>query len=129
MDKAILFVDDEALILMSMKSQVKRHLGDGYRYETALDAGEAWQIIEELVHEDVRILIIISDWLMPNVKGDEFLRQVHSKYPDIQKVIVTGHADDSSIEALKKEINLRSYLKKPWDERELVSTITTALEG
>lgn len=87
-----------------MKSQVKRHFGEGYRYETALDAGEAWQIIEELVHEDVRILIIISDWLMPNVKGDEFLRQVHHKYPDIQKVIVTGHADDSSIEALKKEL-------------------------
>ncbi|MGQ2870486.1 response regulator, partial [Leptospira santarosai] len=57
MDKAILFVDDEALILMSMKSQVKRHFVDGYRYETALDAGEAWQIIEELVHEDVRILV------------------------------------------------------------------------
>ncbi|PJZ68935.1 hypothetical protein CH373_07980 [Leptospira perolatii] len=127
MEKAILFVDDEALILMSMKSQVKRHLGDSYRYETALDASEAMQIIEELVSEGVKILIVISDWLMPNIKGDEFLRQVHQRYPEIQKIIITGHADIASVEALKKEINLYSYLKKPWDEKELVTTITSAL--
>ncbi|EQA44272.1 response regulator receiver domain protein [Leptospira broomii serovar Hurstbridge str. 5399] len=103
-------------------------MGDTYRYETALDASEAMQIIEELVTEGVKILIVISDWLMPNIKGDEFLRNVHQRYPEIQKIIITGHADIASVEALKKEINLYSYLKKPWDEKELVTTITSALK-
>ncbi|MDF3820194.1 response regulator [Leptospira sp. 96542] len=127
MSKAILFVDDEPIILLSMKSQVKQHFGDLYKYFTSESAHEAWELIGELVEEGITILVIISDWSMPGMNGDEFLRKVHSEFPQIEKVIVTGFADLKSIEALDSEIGLSSCLKKPWEENELISAISKAI--
>ncbi|TGL45857.1 response regulator [Leptospira perdikensis] len=124
---AILFVDDESIILMSMKSQVRHHFGEQYKYLTAENAREAWELLLELEEEGNTVSIIISDWSMPGMNGDEFLKKVHYTYPDIEKVIVTGFADQKSIEDLKSEIGPIVFLKKPWDERELISTISHAM--
>jgi CheY-like chemotaxis protein len=56
-------------------------LGNNYIYEFAESAEEAWEVIEELTEDEVEILMIVTDWLMPKTKGDEFLVQVHQKYP------------------------------------------------
>lgn len=124
---AILFVDDESIILMSMKSQVRQHFGEQYKYLTAENAREAWDLLLELEEEGSSVSIIISDWSMPGMNGDEFFRKVHHSYPNIEKVIVTGFADQKSIEDLNSEIGPIVFLKKPWDERELISTISHAM--
>lgn len=124
---AILFVDDESIILLSMKSQVKQHFGERYKYLTAENANEAWELLQELEGEGKSVSIIISDWSMPGMNGDEFLRKVHKTYPQIEKVIITGFADQKSIEDLNSEIGPISCLKKPWDEDELISTISHAM--
>ena len=67
---AILCVDDEIVILDSLKEQLKRYFGDRYIYEIAESAEEAWEVIEELHEDEIKILIIVSDWLMPGIKGD-----------------------------------------------------------
>ncbi len=127
MTKVILFVDDEQIILMSLKSQLKKHFGNEYRYETAQNTEEAWSIIEELAEEKSDIIIIISDWLMPNQRGDEFLRDVHRSHPDIKKIIISGHIDEISLNQLKSEVNLHSFLNKPWSETELIKKIEDAI--
>ena len=76
-EPAILCVDDEAIILESLREQLERAFGDQYIYEMAEGAEDAWEIIQELYGDGVRILVIISDWLMPGTKGDEFLVQVY----------------------------------------------------
>lgn len=124
---SILFVDDESIILMSMKSQVKQHFGEQYKYLTADNAKEAWDLLQELEEEGNSVSIIISDWSMPGMNGDEFLRKVHKSYPKIEKVIITGFADQKSVEDLNSEIGPISCLKKPWDEEELISTISHAM--
>ena len=126
--QAILCVDDEKIILRSLKSQIKKHFGNLYLYEFAESADEAWEIIEELHEDGIKILIIVSDWLMPNIKGDEFLIQVHQKFPDIVKVMLTGHANDEAVERAQKEANLRSCLHKPWLEDDLISLIHLSLD-
>jgi response regulator RpfG family c-di-GMP phosphodiesterase len=125
--RAILFVDDEQIILMSLKSQLKKHFGNEYRYETAQNTEEAWSIIEELAEEGIHILIIISDWLMPNQRGDEFLREVHKTYPDIKKIIISGHIDEHSLNQLKGEVDLHSFLNKPWSESDLIKKVEDAI--
>jgi response regulator RpfG family c-di-GMP phosphodiesterase len=125
--KALLFVDDEQIILMSLKSQLKKHFGNEYRYETAQNTEEAWSIIEELAEENTDILIIISDWLMPNQRGDEFLRDVHRHYPSIKKIIISGHIDENSLNKLKSEVNLHSFLNKPWAEADLIKKVEDAI--
>lgn len=124
----ILCVDDEIVVLNSLKIQLKNELGDAYLYEVAESADEALELIEELQEDETHILVIVSDWLMPGLKGDEFLIKVHQNYPNIIKVMLTGQADESAIERVRVQAKLHSCLSKPWDKQELIEIIKSGLE-
>ena len=126
-DAAILCVDDEVSILRVLKEQLKRLFGRQYVYEFAQSAEEAWQVIDELEQEQIKILIIVSDWLMPNVRGDEFLAQVHRRFPEMVTVMLTGQVDEAAIERARLEANLYACIYKPWTEEELQQVIEMAL--
>lgn len=128
MTSAILCVDDEIIILESLKEQLKRCFRDRYIYEVAESAEEAWQVIEELHNDGIQILAIVSDWLMPGIKGDEFLIKIHQKFPHVITVMLTGQADNTAINRAKKEANLYACIYKPWKENELFQTISAALD-
>lgn len=121
--KTILCLDDERTILTSLKGQLKRNFGSEYGYEFAESPDEALELIEELVEDDIEILLIVSDWLMPNMKGDEFLIKVHQKFPKIVKVMLTGQADKEAVDRAINEANLYKCIQKPWSEDELITTI------
>ena len=126
-EAGILCVDDEVTILDSLKEQLMRCFGDRYLVEVAESASEAMEVMEELHDEGIQVLIIVSDWLMPGIKGDEFLIQVHEKFPDIVTVMLTGQADDAAIQRARQEAELYACLHKPWKESELEQVITSAL--
>lgn len=123
----ILCVDDEKVILDSLKIQLKKEFQDTYLYEAAESADEALEIIEELQEDEVTILVIVSDWLMPGMKGDEFLIEVHKRFPKIIKIMLTGQADEDAIEKAKKYANLYSFLHKPWNSEDLIDNIKSGL--
>ena len=124
---AIICVDDEAIVLDSLKRQLRKAFENQYIYEFAEGADEALEIIEELDEDEINILVIVSDWLMPGVKGDEFLINVHQKFPNIVKVLLTGQADEDAIERAKNHANLHACLYKPWTGEELIETIRSGL--
>ncbi len=123
----ILCVDDEKVVLHSLRTQLKEAFGDAYVYELAEDADEALEVINELNEEDISIILIVSDWLMPGMKGDEFLIHVHQQFPNIIKVMLTGQADEVAIERAKEQANLHCCLFKPWSEEELVEALKSGL--
>ncbi len=123
----IICVDDEKTILNSLQSQLQRNFGDDFTYEFAEDAEEGFEIIEELIDNGTKVLIIVSDWLMPGMKGDEFLIKVHGQHPEITKVLLTGQADNEAIEKAYRKANLLTHLLKPWDENELIGVIKSGL--
>ncbi|MBD3378460.1 response regulator [candidate division KSB1 bacterium] len=125
--QVILCVDDEKIILDSLKTQLKENFGNSYTYEVAENADDALEVIEELTIEGFDILIIVSDWLMPGIKGDEFLIKVHEKYPRIVKVMLTGQASKEAIERARQYANLHRYIAKPWSEQELVDAIKSGI--
>jgi CheY-like chemotaxis protein len=125
---AILCVDDEVVILESLKEQLKRRFGDRFIYEVAESANEAWEVIEELIEDEIKVLAIVSDWLMPGIKGDEFLIQIHQRFPKLVTVMLTGQADAEAIERAREHANLHACLHKPWTESELTQIITSALD-
>jgi CheY-like chemotaxis protein len=125
--KAILCVDDERIVLVSLRDQIAKHFGDRYRYEVAESADEAWEVIEELCDDDINLLIIVSDWLMPGMRGDEFLIKVHARFPGIVTVLLTGHADEDAIERARQHANLYAYIAKPWTEETLIRIIESGL--
>src|ERR671932_336747 len=124
----ILCVDDEKVVLNSLKRQLKQAFGNNYQYEEAENADEALELIDELTQEDIGIILIVSDWLMPGMKGDEFLIKVHQKFPNIVKIMLTGQADEAAIERAKEQANLHCCLHKPWSQAELIETIKSGLE-
>jgi CheY-like chemotaxis protein len=124
----ILCVDDEKIILNSLKVQLKEEFGNDYAYETAENAVDAEELIDEMVEEGCKILVIVSDWLMPGIKGDEFLIKIHKKYPQIVKIMLSGHASEEAIERAFVEANLHKCLSKPWSGEELIQTIKDGLD-
>lgn len=126
-EKVILCVDDERIVLDSLKKQLSNYYGDQYLYEIAENADDAFEVIEELEDEGLKILIIVSDWLMPGLKGDEFLVKVHQRFPEIVKVMLTGQANNEAIERARRDADLFACIYKPWSEHELIDTINSGL--
>lgn len=124
----IVCVDDEAIVLTSLREQFERHLG-GFEVEVAQDAAEALEIIDELRAAGVTVPVVISDHIMPGMKGDEFLVRVHAVLPDTRTILLTGQA---GVEAVGRAINgagLYRYLTKPWDRDDLTLTVREAIRG
>lgn len=119
--KVILCVDDEKIILDSLRSQLVRNLGNQYLYEFAESASEAFEVLQSLRDDGIEVHAIISDWLMPGMKGDKFLAQVHTLNPDITKILLTGHIDSSVIRNLEccNTIGI-NCIYKPWSEEQLI---------
>ncbi|TGN13171.1 response regulator [Leptospira ilyithenensis] len=120
---AILCVDDEPIILIALKQELKKQFGNEFQYEVALNAGEALVVIDELVGTGVNVILILSDWLMPGIKGDEFLISIHKKYPKIQSIMITGHIDEAAVARVKKEAGTYAVLPKPWDPAQLMEAV------
>jgi CheY-like chemotaxis protein len=125
--KVILCVDDEPMILESLEIQLRAHFGDRFLYESAESASEAIEVIEDLVGNGLRLLVIVSDWLMPGVRGDEFLIEVNERFPGIIKVLLTGQADDAAIQRAWNVAQIHRCLAKPWSPEELFETIQSGL--
>ncbi|MGD2183644.1 response regulator [Lusitaniella coriacea] len=126
--RAILCVDDERVVLNSLKEQLKRHFGKQYTIELASSGQEALLILEELQEEQIEIPLVISDEIMPDMKGDELLIRLHAKAPKMLKIMLTGQASADAVGNAVNNANLYRYITKPWDETDLLLTVTEALE-
>jgi DNA-binding NtrC family response regulator len=124
---AILCVDDEAIILMSLKQEIKDHFGDRFQYEIAINADEALDIMDTLLKEGINPVLIITDWLMPGKNGNALIAEAALKYPKIKGIVVTGHVDHESLAKAAQNINIFSFVNKPWKKDELVNEIEKAL--
>ena len=125
----ILCVDDEATVLDSLKEQLRRNLEDRYEIETAESGEEALEIIEEFEEDSMEVALVISDQIMPRMKGDELLIDVHAQHPDILTVMLTGQANAQAVGNAVNAANLYRYIAKPWEETDLVLTVKEALRS
>jgi len=123
----ILCVDDELVVLKSIESQLIHEFGEKYHIELAEGGVEALELLGELSEEGYTILVIISDWLMPEMKGDEFLIKAHEKFPHVLTLMLTGQADQEAIERTRNGANLYKLISKPWDATDLIGTIRSGL--
>ncbi|MGB3536444.1 MAG: adenylate/guanylate cyclase domain-containing protein [Microcoleaceae cyanobacterium] len=125
---AILVVDDEPMVLDSLSEELHRDLGHNYQIEAAESGEEALEIIEDLQAEGIKIAVVISDQVMPGIKGDELLCQIHARYPDTLKIMLTGQAGVEAVGNAVNSANLYRYITKPWDSTDLSLTVKEALQ-
>ncbi len=124
-DQKLIFlcVDDEETVLESLKEQLRNSFGNSYVYETAESASEAIEIIEDTPEPDKSILIVVSDWLMPGMKGDEFMVHLQENFPSIKKILLTGQVDPTSLERAKTLGHVDHVITKPWKKDHLINVI------
>jgi class 3 adenylate cyclase/FixJ family two-component response regulator len=125
----IICVDDDITVLNSLKIELENSFGGQYVIELAQDGEEALELFAELMDNGYEIPVVISDYIMPGMKGDELLRCIHAISPKTLKVMLTGQAD---IEAMGNAINyanLYRYISKPWHEKDLVLTLKEAINS
>ncbi|NJM27440.1 MAG: response regulator [Pseudanabaena sp. RU_4_16] len=127
MRPTIICVDDEWNILRSLGEQLRRNFGKDYDIELVNDGEDAISLCEELTAEGINIPLIISDQNMQGMKGDTLLIQLHTLYPKTLKIMLTGQADADSVGNVVNAASLYRYIRKPWDETDLILTITEAL--
>ena len=124
MKKLIICVDDERIVLNSLQTVLHRNLGKGYDLEFLESSQEVLEVIQEYEsHGSHEIVVIISDWLMPEIKGDELLAKIKSSYPDIKGIILSGQADPKVIREAIQKSYVDHFIQKPWEEKELIDCI------
>ncbi len=125
--EVILCVDDEQMILNSLSEQLYKHLGDRYIYEFAESGDEALEVIQELTAKGHNLVMLISDQIMPGMKGDGLLIEFNKRFPNAIKILLTGQAGlESAINAINNA-DLFRYLIKPWVEENFIATIKKGL--
>lgn len=123
----ILLVDDEKTVLDSLRAQLAGLYPQGMEFEAAESAEEAWEVLEQLDEEHARVIVVVSDWLMPGLRGDAFLAQVRARFPGIRRILLTGQADAAALERARTEAAVHRILFKPWRPEELREAIQHAI--
>ncbi len=119
----ILCVDDEKTVLDTLQHQLKSIFDDKYLIEIAASAEEALEVLDDLDSVDIETILIITDWQMPGMKGDEFLVQVKKYENKMIKILLTGQAPQKALHRAFMEGGLDHYIQKPWEKEELKAKI------
>lgn len=127
--QVIVCVDDDNTVLKSLKAELQDAVGNAYLIEIAESGEEALELIEELLLDGYEVPLIISDYIMPDMKGDELLKQVHLLSPKTIKIMLTGQADIQAVANAIKNANLYRYLAKPWEQEDLSLTVKEAVNS
>lgn len=126
---AIVCVDDQKMVLMSLNDHLTRNLGENYDIKLAESGTEALSIFAQSQAEGTEIPVIIADQIMPGMQGDELLENIHALYPKVLTIMLTGHADAEVIANAVNSANLYRYINKPWNETDLILTVKEALRS
>jgi len=114
----LLLVDDEKPFVETMMKRLKKREID---VKAAYDGQEALNCLEENSGAEV----VILDIKMPNMDGMTALKEIKSKFPLVEVIMLTGHATvETGIEGMK--MGAFDYLMKPCDMDQLILKVNEA---
>lgn len=116
----LLLVDDEEKVLNSL---IRLFRKDNYKILTALSGTDGLEVLS-----NNKVDLILSDYMMPGMKGVEFLSESKKITPDSIRIMLTGFADlQATMDAINKGEVYR-FMTKPWDDDDLRLTIRQSLD-
>ncbi len=115
----VLAVDDEQIVLDSVRKHLRKA---AYDLHTALSVKDALTLMET-----TKVDIILTDLMMPEVDGLEFLKMMKERAPQTPIIMITGYA---TINTALQATNLGAfdYVAKPFTKSELTSVVARAAE-
>jgi len=119
-NKTILVVDDDPSNLEVLKFLLEFF---DYKVLSALDGKEAYETFK---NNSNKIDVVIADLQMPYLNGKELSKKILEIRADMPIIICSG-SDEEVIEKNLKDIGVRKFLIKPFDEKALIDTINKVL--
>ena len=117
----IVVVDDEKMVTSAFKALFKvEGYSDVHLFNNPKEA-------VEFLKTDKPDLII-SDFIMPEMNGLEFLTEAKKLHPEVSMILLTGYADKENAIRAINEIGLYKYIEKPWDNDDLLMNIKNGIE-
>jgi len=116
----VLVVDDESLLLRSLRRILE---GDGQRTVLARSAAEA-----EPHLYDPDLDAVLVDLVLEGASGLELLERVKRERPEVEVIVMTGHATvESAVRSMRR--GAFDYLEKPFgDVHRVRTTVRKAIE-
>jgi DNA-binding NtrC family response regulator len=113
----VLLVDDEEQFLKVLSQRLE---GKGLKVDTSTTGEEA---LKKVKGKDFDAIIL--DLVMPGMSGIETLKRIRSENPDLQIILLTGHATvEKGVEAMKT--GAVDFLEKPADLNKILEKVAEA---
>lgn len=120
MNRTVLFVDDDLNVLKAVE---RLFIDEDISVITAGTGEAALEVIRSRP-----VAVIVSDNLMPRMRGIEFLERAKGIAPESIRILMTGYADmQAAIDAINRGEVYR-FITKPWNDSELIETRSTYLD-
>jgi CheY-like chemotaxis protein len=126
--RLVLCVDDNAEVLQSLRRQLRGAVDD-LRIELASDAAHALDRLEVLAPRPGESVVIVSDWLMPGMRGEALIEAIHARWGPLRTVVLSGHIDPDARTRLEAMPAVACVLPKPWDAQTLVDQVRGLLDA
>ena len=120
MKRRVLFVDDEPRVLQGLE-RLLRPMRNVWDVEFSGSAADALEVLEK---EDGAFDVVVSDMRMPGMDGAQLLEQVKRRYPQIVRIVLSGHSERESI--LRSIGPTHQFMAKPCDADELQQVVARA---
>ena len=119
MGKKILVIDDEKLVVESLKKLLKR---EGYDANIAKNGTEAMEQIQKNDFD-----LIVSDIRMPDINGIEIVKKIRdylkqNKKKPVPEILITGYVSKENLEEAEK-LNVADYIYKPFNIKDFLDVV------
>jgi len=127
---AVVCVDDDPYILQMLGFQLGKIINQKLTLlEYFTDPDKALEGIDELMAEQIDVIFVMVDYQMPKMTGSQLIRSLKVKYPTLNCVMLSGQANQVSVEELRSDNLLASFISKPWDEEVLFAAISPIIQA
>lgn len=118
----VVLIEDQREVLEAVAKDLE-FFEDAFVIEECESADEALQVMEGIHKRGDHVALIISDHVMPNKSGVDFLIDVNKdqRFNRSRKILLTGLAThQDTIRAINKAA-IDKYLEKPWKSEDLIN--------
>lgn len=117
----VLIVDDDAITRQMLTDFIENY---GFKVFQANDGFEALEI-----QNNEQVDLVITDLIMPNMEGLEFIVALRSKFPDVKIIAISGRGNFLSGSYLEMALGLgaNKTLNKPIDRNMLLAKVDDLL--
>ncbi len=126
----IICIDDQETVLESLRLELKEILGESFQIETLSAPKEAILLVESLLTEGHEIPVLICNYGISDMRGDELLTRIHRISPDTRKILfIDSKMNPDGITYAINHADLYRLMTKPWDRQDLEMSIRAGIQS